>query len=102
MSFTTGNPHVSLTDGELRLGEGVTFVFGGDAIDRGAHGRRFVALLLAAQRRYGERVVLLAGNRDLNKLRLVTELGGQPHRLAPATSTRAELLRWTLANTMEH
>lgn len=100
VSFTTGNPHVSLIDGELVLGEGVTFVFGGDAIDRGAHGRRFVSLLLAARRRYGERVILLAGNRDLNKLRLVTELGGRPHRLAPATSTRAELLRWTLANTM--
>lgn len=100
VSFTTGNPHVSLVDGELHLGEGVTFVFGGDAIDRGAHGRRFVSLLLAAKRRYGERVVLLAGNRDINKLRLVTELNGQPHRRAPPTSTRAELLRWTLANTM--
>lgn len=100
VSFATGNPHVALVDGELRLGEGVTFVFGGDAIDRGAHGRRFVSLLLAARRRYGERVVLLAGNRDLNKLRLVTELGGRPHPRAPASATRAELLRWTLANTM--
>lgn len=100
VSFTTGNPHVSLVDGELRLGEGVTFVFGGDAIDRGAHARRFVALLLSARRRYGERVVLLSGNRDINKVRLVTELNGQPHRLAPETSTRAELLRWTFANTM--
>lgn len=100
VSFTTGNPQVSLVDGELRLAEGVTFVFGGDAIDRGAHGRRLVSLLLAARRRYGERVVLLAGNRDLNKLRLVTELGGRPHHRAPACSTRAELLRWTLTNTM--
>ncbi len=100
VSFTAGNPHVSLIDGALRLAEGVTFVFGGDAIDRGAHGRRFVALLLSAKRRYGERVILLAGNRDINKVRLVTELGGHPHRLAPPTSTRAELLRWTLANTM--
>ena len=100
VSFATGNPHVSLVDGELRLAEGVTFVFGGDAIDRGAQGRRFVSLLLAARRRYGERVVLLAGNRDLNKLRLVAELGGRPHRRAPATSTRAQLLRWTLEHTM--
>ena len=100
LSFTAGNPSVSLVDGELRLADGVTFVFGGDAIDRGAHGRRFVSLLLAARRAYGERVVLLAGNRDINKLRLVTELGGQSHRSAPPTATRAELLRWTLANTM--
>jgi hypothetical protein len=100
VSFTAGNPHVSLVAGQLRLAEGVTFVFGGDAIDRGGQGRRLVSLLLAARRAYGERVILLAGNRDLNKLRLVTELGGHPHRDAPATSTRAELLRWTLANTM--
>ncbi|MDP1829892.1 MAG: metallophosphoesterase [Archangium sp.] len=100
VSFTAANPHVSLVDGALRLAEGVTFVFGGDAIDRGAHGRRFVSLLLAARRAYGDRVVLLAGNRDINKLRLVTELGGQPRPSAPATSNRAELLRWTLANTM--
>ncbi len=100
LSFTYGNPSVSLVEGELRLAEGATFVFGGDAIDRGAHGRRFISLLLAAKRAYGERVVLLAGNRDINKLRLVTELGGKPHRNAPATATRAELLRWTLANTM--
>lgn len=38
VSFATGNPHVSLVDGELRLAERVTFVFGGDAIDRGAQG----------------------------------------------------------------
>lgn len=100
VSFTTGNPHVSLVDGALRLAEGVTFVFGGDAIDRGAQGRRFVSLLLEARRAYGDRVILLAGNRDLNKLRLVTELGGKPHRSAPSISSRAELLRWTLANTM--
>lgn len=99
-SFTAGNPHVSLIGGELRLGEGVTFVFGGDAIDRGPHARRFVSLLLAAKHRYGERVVLLAGNRDINKVRLVTELGGRPHRLAPPLPSRAKLLEWTLANTM--
>ena len=99
-SFVAGNPHVSLLGEELRLEDGVTFVFGGDAIDRGPHARRFVALLLAAKRRYGERVVLLAGNRDINKVRLVTELNGRPHRLAPPLPTRAELLKWTLANTM--
>jgi len=99
-SFVDGNPHVSLVDGKLVLADGVTFVFGGDAIDRGPHGRTFVSLLLAARRTYGDRVVLLAGNRDINKLRLVTELGGAPRRGAPATATRGELLRWTLATTM--
>jgi hypothetical protein len=100
VSFLDGNPHLALVDGALVLGDGVTFVFGGDALDRGAHARRIVSLLLDAKRRYGDRVILLAGNRDINKLRLVTELGGQPHRRVPAGLSRVELLRWTFANTM--
>lgn len=99
-SFTDGNPHVWLDGTALRLAAGVTFVFGGDAIDRGPHGRRIVALLLAARRDYGERVVLLAGNRDINKLRLARELTGAPPRRAPTTGTRGALLRWIFANTM--
>ncbi len=99
-SFIEGNPCVSLVDGELELAPGCTFVFGGDAVDRGAHARRIVGLLVRAKRRYGDRVILLAGNRDINKLRLVTELGGEPHRRAPAGLSRPELLRWTFINTM--
>lgn len=99
-SFTDGNPHVWLEATALRLADGVTFVFGGDAIDRGPHGQRIVALLLAARRDYGERVVLLAGNRDINKLRLVRELAGAPPAGAPTTGTRGALLRWIFAHTM--
>lgn len=102
-SFTRRNPHVALVDGELRLADGVTFVFGGDAIDRGPHGRRIVSTLLAARRAYGDRVVLLAGNRDINKLRLWRELDGAPPASTPndlRTGARGELLRWIFANTM--
>jgi hypothetical protein len=101
-SFTEGNPHVQMSpDGaQLRLADGVTFVFGGDAIDRGPHGRRIVEILLAARREYGMRVVLLAGNRDLNKLRLARELTGAPPDGAPTGGTRGDLLRWIFANTM--
>jgi hypothetical protein len=100
VSFTSDNPAVALVDGALRLSDGVTFVFGGDAIDRGPHARRIVSLLVNAKRKYAERVVLLAGNRDINKTRLVTELGGKPHHRAPPLSSRVELLKWTFANTM--
>jgi hypothetical protein len=100
ISFTANNPHVSLVNGALVLSDGVIFVFGGDAIDRGPYARRFVALLLAAKKKYGERVVFLAGNRDINKTRLLTELRGKPHRLAPPDLAGAELLKWTFANTM--
>ncbi len=100
VSFTSDNPAVALVDGELRLSDGVTFVFGGDAVDRGPHARRIVSLLVKAKRTYGERVVLLAGNRDINKTRLVTELSGKPHHRAPPLPSRVELLKWTFANTM--
>jgi hypothetical protein len=91
-SFCTGNRGVALVDDALVLAEGVTFVFGGDAIDRGPAGRRIVRLLLAARRTYGDRVILLAGNRDINKLRLVHELDTH--------GARGDRLRWILANTM--
>ncbi len=102
-SFASGNPHVALEDGALRLADGVTFVFGGDAIDRGPHGRKIVDLLLRARKDYGERVVLLAGNRDINKLRLRPELDGNPPPSMPAdvrSQPRGAQLRWILANTM--
>ena len=77
---------MTLRGGELTLAPGATLVFGGDAIDRGPAGRRVVAALLAAKRHYDDRVVLLAGNRDINKLRLHRELAGRPPRHAsPAT-----------------
>ena len=99
-SFATDNPHVSLDGTTLVLADGVTFVFGGDAIDRGPHGRRIVAMLLAARATYGDRVILLAGNRDINKTRLPRELAGEPPHGAPTTGSRADLLRWIFVNTM--
>jgi Calcineurin-like phosphoesterase len=99
-TFTDGNPHVWLEDGKLRLADDATFVFGGDAIDRGPAARRIVELLLAARRDYGDRVVLLAGNRDINKLRLVRELTGEPPARAPSGTSRGDLLRWIFTATM--
>jgi len=99
-SFADGNPLVRLDGTALRLADGATFVFGGDAIDRGPAGRRIVDTLLAARAEYGERVVLLAGNRDINKLRLVHELAGEPPEGAPSGVSRGALLRWIFARTM--
>jgi hypothetical protein len=79
----------------LRVADDAVFVFGGDAIDRGPAGRKIVATLLAAKLAQPDRVVLLAGNRDINKLRLARELDGRAPR-----GTRAELLRTIFARTM--
>lgn len=99
-TFCAGNRLVGIDGDDLVLAEGATFVFGGDAVDRGPHGRRTVACLTRAKRRYGDRVVLLAGNRDINKIRLARELAGHPPSRAPHGLGGGELLRWILANTM--
>lgn len=103
LDFARGNPLARLDGDRLVLEEGATFVFGGDAIDRGPWSMRVVAALLDAKRRYGDRVVLLAGNRDINKVRLARELAGSPPSRAPREvidAGRPALLRWILATTM--
>jgi hypothetical protein len=108
-SFASGDAARRLgvaLDGKARLvvSPGTIFVFGGDAIDRGPYGRRVVATLLEAKRRQPDRVVLLAGNRDINKLRLLRVLGGHPPAFAPPELTsraaRPALLRFLFERTM--
>lgn len=103
-SFVSGNPLVALDSlGRLQVAPGARFVFGGDAIDRGSAGRRIVAAFLDVKRRQPEQVVLLAGNRDINKMRLVTELSGLPPTSTPLELRRGQrgpLLRWICDNTM--
>ncbi len=102
-SFARDNRALALdADDGLVLADGATFVFGGDAVDRGPSSRRIVRLLLDAKARYGDRVVLLAGNRDINKIRLVRELAGHPPERTPAEvrGRLPDLLRWIFENTM--
>ena len=51
--------------------------------------------MLEAKRAQPDRVVLLAGNRDINKLRLARELD-----VRPSSGTRGDLLRSIFSNTM--
>lgn len=97
--FARDNPVLRLEGGRLELEEDGVLVFGGDAVDRGPAGRRILKVLVDAADRWPDRVILLAGNRDINKLRLARELNGRPRDGAP-DADRAELLRWTLAHTM--
>lgn len=103
-SFAANNPLVRLdAHDRLHVRTGAVFVFGGDAIDRGPAGRKIVRTFLEAKARQPAQVVLLAGNRDLNKMRLVRELSGDLPARAP-DDVRAlfggALLKWIFQHTM--
>ncbi|KAH9102642.1 hypothetical protein LEN26_015504 [Aphanomyces euteiches] len=57
----------------LILHPGYIFVFGGDVGDKGAGTLRIVKLLVQLKTDYPDRVVLIAGNRDINKMRWTSE-----------------------------
>ena len=61
---------------ELRLRPGCHFVFGGDSVDKSSGDLRFLRSLLALRKRHPDRVHLVMGNRDINKMRLLAELDG--------------------------
>lgn len=101
VDFATDNPLVSLdAHDRIVVADDARFVFGGDSVDRGPAGRRVVEALIDAKQRHPDRVFLIAGNRDINKLRLHRELSGHPPSRAPAALPRPELLRWIFAHTM--
>jgi hypothetical protein len=49
-------------------------VFGGDVCDKWSGTMRLVSVLVAAKEKYPDRVFLLLGNRDVNKVRFIQEL----------------------------
>lgn len=102
-------------DGFFHLAPGAVFVHGGDVPDRFEGSQRAVAELLRLAAEAAGRVVLIAGNRDLNKLRLPAELSlcglsaPPPVKVDdwkawlarhPAEYPAAARLRWILARTM--
>lgn len=103
-TFAKDNPLVSFDEqGRLRVRDGALFVFGGDAVDRGPGSLRVVSALLECKRAQPAQVILLAGNRDINKLRLARELAGRPLARTPEPERSTggpALLRWILSNTM--
>lgn len=59
---------------QLTLRPNSHFVYGGDVVDRGIGDIRLARSLVRLKRNHPDRVSLLVGNRDLNKLRLSSEL----------------------------
>ncbi|GAB9464258.1 hypothetical protein Gpo141_00001694 [Globisporangium polare] len=59
---------------ELELRDDCFLVFGGDAGDKGGETLQCYEQLVRLKKKYPDRVVLLVGNRDVNKMRLTSEL----------------------------
>lgn len=64
----------SPSDCELDLADGWQFIFGGDSCDKGPGTIRFCEALVSLKRRHPRRVHLILGNRDINKMRLSSDL----------------------------
>jgi hypothetical protein len=61
-------------DNSLHLRDNCQFVYGGDSCDRGIGDIQVIRELVQLKDRYPERVHLIMGNRDINKLRLPVTL----------------------------
>ena len=64
-------------DRSLELCDDAAFVFGGDAVDHGPGDLQILKDLVGLKKRYPDRVHLLVGNRDVNKIRLMVELADE-------------------------
>lgn len=106
VSFDSAFGNSPDSDDRIVVDDGFIFVFGGDAVDRGPWSRKVCRVLLEAKLRQPDRVVLLGGNRDINKLRLPRELEGAVPKKAPPevmallAHEKPAFLRWILSNTM--
>lgn len=89
--FLHDNPAVALRDGRLEVAVGCALVFGGDAVDRGPDALRIIELLTEAKLRQPAQVTLLAGNRDINKLRFLHEVAPRPDQRQPPKRTPPDL-----------
>lgn len=75
------------------------FVFLGDAIDHGPNPVKVLNFLLNLKLRYPDRVFLILGNRDINKLRFNWELGNAGLKLDEASAlgdiNRFRVAKWS-------
>ena len=66
--------HVEMGQGRLELADGYRFVFGGDLFDKGFHDQRLCLELTSLKQRFPDRVTLIIGNRDAQKLKTLAQL----------------------------
>ena len=59
---------------ELELNDNCHVVYGGDVWDRGKGDLRIIRDVVSLKKKYPSRVHIILGNRDINKIRLISEL----------------------------
>ena len=69
--------------GELDLIEGKKFVFLGDVMDRGPGSLRIMSDLVSLKEKYPAQVTLILGNRDINKLRIMSLMDKSANQAVP-------------------
>eukprot|EP00928_Gymnodinium_smaydae_P047345 TRINITY_DN31592_c0_g1_i1.p1 TRINITY_DN31592_c0_g1~~TRINITY_DN31592_c0_g1_i1.p1 ORF type:complete len:728 (-),score=133.43 TRINITY_DN31592_c0_g1_i1:16-2082(-) len=69
-----GEYHNAADIPDLLLEDDWHFVFGGDSCDKGPGTVRFLRAVVQLKKRYPERVHLILGNRDVNKIRWTSEV----------------------------
>jgi hypothetical protein len=74
---------VNKDDNQIDLMNDCHFVCGGDVVDRGNGDLRILSELIDLKKRFPERVHFILGNRDINKLRLLTALHSSILALPP-------------------
>ena len=72
--YSPSSPSSSNSSNQIFLKKDCYFIYGGDVCDRGSGDLRILNDLIQLKLKYPENVYLILGNRDLNKMRLLTEL----------------------------
>lgn len=88
-SYVSSSKVLERRDGHIHLKENCHFVYGGDVCDRGRGDIRILKDLVNLKLAYPDRVHLIMGNRDINKMRLPSAL----HPFALAQKPRCYWLR---------
>lgn len=91
-------------DGKVQLRDGAHFIFLGDATDRGPGSIRILDTLNDLKKRYPDRITLIAGNREINKLRILTYIFEARNRPVPpiVIPWYKKIVKEELGNDVDH